>query len=321
MPQKKLLIVESDPNLASQLENGLNDSFEILIALSGSDGLKSAKENKPEIIVLDFILPKMNGFQLTTELKKDPSFTQTKLFLLTDNEEVGKKFVDQFKISGYFTKPYKPDVIVNSIKKNLGVSSTLKKPELEPELTVTPEEDSLEFLEQIFSEVSSDETMEPTSETIPFLEEKPEKEEVTEVLDLDDDSNNVPVDKEATIIEPASVSSKPTPGISEEESDDDDFDSGLEEFNPEDLGVLDEIFSEVDELLPDESSTPAPVKKAPASVPSQPEPVKEEVHATEPEKGKETETEPSLEPELIPEPELLSEEELESVGDLTDIET
>ena len=71
MNKKKILIIEDDEILSKTLRDFLSaDGFEVAIASNGETGLKIAEEKNPDLIVLDIILPKKDGYEVIKELKK-----------------------------------------------------------------------------------------------------------------------------------------------------------------------------------------------------------------------------------------------------------
>ncbi|MEA3464072.1 MAG: response regulator [Patescibacteria group bacterium] len=98
MPKKKkILIVEDDQIISSMYKTKLEaDSFEVLIADNGADGLKLAKEQMPGIVMLDIILPQLDGFSVLEALKKNQATKNIPVVMLTnlgtDEDKVkGKK--------------------------------------------------------------------------------------------------------------------------------------------------------------------------------------------------------------------------------------
>lgn len=74
---KKILIVEDDKNFLWVLKQNLTaKGFVVVFAQDGQEGLKKAKEEKPDLILLDILLPKMDGIEMAKELKKQGSKTQ-----------------------------------------------------------------------------------------------------------------------------------------------------------------------------------------------------------------------------------------------------
>ncbi len=82
-----ILIVEDEPTLQKALSVALErEGYEIKSALEGELGLKLAKDVKPNLILLDLILPKMDGFEILEELKKDEVTKEIPVIILTNLE-------------------------------------------------------------------------------------------------------------------------------------------------------------------------------------------------------------------------------------------
>lgn len=96
------------------------EGFKVSTASDGLDGINKAKEIKPDIILLDFVMPKMNGFQVCRILQKDEKLRQIPVILVTSKgDKVGDKFVDQLGVTGYITKPFQPEELVSKIHQTL----------------------------------------------------------------------------------------------------------------------------------------------------------------------------------------------------------
>lgn len=85
----RILFIEDETTLQKTLSAILKDQgFEVASAFDGETGLALAREKKPNIILLDLILPKMDGFGVLTELKKDPGLKDVPVIVLTNLEAV-----------------------------------------------------------------------------------------------------------------------------------------------------------------------------------------------------------------------------------------
>jgi DNA-binding response OmpR family regulator len=86
--KKKILIIEDDAILNRALQDFLlkheSQAFEASGASNGDEGVRFAKERKPDLIILDIILPKKDGFEVLTEIKADPEIKETPVILLTN---------------------------------------------------------------------------------------------------------------------------------------------------------------------------------------------------------------------------------------------
>lgn len=85
MEKKKILIIEDDSILQKALQEFLiAEGFETLSALDGEEGVKIGKEKKPDLILLDIILPKMDGYEVLKAMKSDESTKNIPIILLTN---------------------------------------------------------------------------------------------------------------------------------------------------------------------------------------------------------------------------------------------
>lgn len=85
MESKKILIVEDDPILQKAIQEYLSsDGFEVLAASNGEEGVRFALDEIPDLILLDIILPKKNGFEVIKEIKESPKTKNIPVILLTN---------------------------------------------------------------------------------------------------------------------------------------------------------------------------------------------------------------------------------------------
>ncbi len=87
---KKILFIEDEPNLQKTMEKILvQEGFEILGALDGEKGLELIKKEKPDLILLDLILPKKDGFEVLKEMKENEELKNIPVIVLTNLEGMG----------------------------------------------------------------------------------------------------------------------------------------------------------------------------------------------------------------------------------------
>lgn len=85
----KILVIEDDPFLNKVYMNKLSqEGFVVSTAMDGLSGLEKAREQKPSLVVLDVILPKMNGFEVLEELKKDPAVKHIPVIIISNLGQV-----------------------------------------------------------------------------------------------------------------------------------------------------------------------------------------------------------------------------------------
>jgi DNA-binding response OmpR family regulator len=114
---KKLLIVDDEPHIRLLLEQTLEEledhDVEILTATNGLDALETIRSEKPNLVFLDVMMPKMNGYEVCQQIKGDPTLSDVYIIMLTAK---GQEFDrDRGKDVGadiYMTKPFDPDEIL-----------------------------------------------------------------------------------------------------------------------------------------------------------------------------------------------------------------
>lgn len=121
--KKSILLVEDDEFLAELYATKLNlEGFEVSLAVDGEKGLKLAKEMNPDLILLDIILPKKDGFEVLKVLKSDARLKKIPVILLTNlsqKDEVQKGLdlgANDYLIKAHFM----PSEVVKKIKHTIG---------------------------------------------------------------------------------------------------------------------------------------------------------------------------------------------------------
>jgi DNA-binding response OmpR family regulator len=81
---KRILIVEDEPNIVISLEFLMKrEGFEVEVAADGEAALKAVAERAPDLVLLDIMLPKINGFEVCQKLRADPRWRGVKIVMLT----------------------------------------------------------------------------------------------------------------------------------------------------------------------------------------------------------------------------------------------
>ncbi len=120
----KVLLVEDEEMLAEMYSTKFSmEGWQVTKAFDGAEGLAAAKKSMPDIILLDIIMPRMDGFAVLKELKADPKLKDVPVVLLTnlgqdDDVAKGKKL----GATDYFVKAdHTPAEVVEKVKTTLGV--------------------------------------------------------------------------------------------------------------------------------------------------------------------------------------------------------
>ncbi len=137
---KKILLVDDEVDILEFLKYNLEqDNFEVLVSTNGKDALKQISQN-PDLIVLDIMMPEMDGFELYQQIKKNKVYQDIPIIFLTaksgETDEI--KGLD-LGASDYIQKPISPKKLIARIKSNLRkIAQTDKKTEESKELIIGP---------------------------------------------------------------------------------------------------------------------------------------------------------------------------------------
>ena len=120
---KKILIVDDDPAVRKVLSTRLvNDRFQIVEAGDGSSGIALAKQEHPDLILLDIRMPLEDGIQVYAALRQDPSTRDIPIIFLTALSGGMNPLKDPNPKKSYwmFGKPYQPERLMKAIREALG---------------------------------------------------------------------------------------------------------------------------------------------------------------------------------------------------------
>ncbi|THB68690.1 MAG: response regulator [Desulfovibrio sp.] len=125
--RKKLLIVEDELHIRTLLEQVLEDledefNVEVLTAPDGEEGLRIIRDERPQAVFLDIMMPKMNGYEVCSAVKDDPELKDTIIVLLTaKGQEADRKKGLEIGAYDYMTKPFDPDEVMELAKELLQI--------------------------------------------------------------------------------------------------------------------------------------------------------------------------------------------------------
>jgi len=119
---KKILIVDDETFLVKVITDRLQaNNYEVISAADGQEGLEKARTEKPDLIILDLMLPKMDGYQVCRMLKFDKRFQTVPIILFTARaQESDIKTGEEAGADAYLVKPFDPNVLLDKIKELLG---------------------------------------------------------------------------------------------------------------------------------------------------------------------------------------------------------
>lgn len=126
MADEKVLIVDDEEHIVELLQfNLVNAGYKVITANNGLDALKKVKENKPDLLLLDLMLPGMDGLDVCKEIKRDKETSKTSIIMLTaKSEELDKILGLELGADDYITKPFSIRELLARVKAVLRRSSS-----------------------------------------------------------------------------------------------------------------------------------------------------------------------------------------------------
>ena len=133
MDEFKILIVDDEPDILEFLEyNLVREGYEVLTASDGEEALRLAEKEHPDLIILDIMMPRMDGVEVCRQLRSRPEFDNTVIAFLTAREEDYSQ-IAALDVGGddYITKPIRPRVFISRVNALMRRSERLKTEEVE----------------------------------------------------------------------------------------------------------------------------------------------------------------------------------------------
>jgi two-component system, OmpR family, alkaline phosphatase synthesis response regulator PhoP len=122
MPQK-ILVVDDEPNLRELVKAILDiEGYDVITAEDGPHGIKAIEEQKPDLVLLDMMMPGMTGREVCERVRKNPKTAKIKIIFLTVAKfsELGKGVLEKMDVLDYITKPFDNQDLISRVKKAVG---------------------------------------------------------------------------------------------------------------------------------------------------------------------------------------------------------
>ena len=117
----RILIVDDEADLVSVLRIGLEiEGFEVMAASDGEEGLRKAREDRPDLVVLDLMLPKLDGYRVCRALKFDERYRGLPIVILSARSgEQDRRLAFDMGADAFVSKPYDMAALVKLIRARL----------------------------------------------------------------------------------------------------------------------------------------------------------------------------------------------------------
>ena len=122
MKEKKILIVDDEPNIVMSLEYAFKKKdFEVFIARDGTEALEISDREKPDLILLDIMMPEMDGYETLKRVRGNKDLSHTKVvFLSAKSKEKDMEKGLKMGAGSYMTKPFSIKKVISDIEDLLG---------------------------------------------------------------------------------------------------------------------------------------------------------------------------------------------------------
>jgi DNA-binding response OmpR family regulator len=124
----KILIVDDEPHLRTLIQQTLEDledeGVDLLTASNGEDALETIRAEQPNLVLLDVMMPKKNGFDVCYAVKKELGLSHIHIILLTaKGQEFDRQRGEEVGADLYMTKPFDPDALIAKARSILGLTA------------------------------------------------------------------------------------------------------------------------------------------------------------------------------------------------------
>jgi two-component system, OmpR family, alkaline phosphatase synthesis response regulator PhoP len=120
MDKKTILIADDEPSIRLTVMRMLDKDYVVLEATNGEDAVEIAREQKPDLIFMDLMMPEMDGYAACSLIKADQATKMIPVVILTAiGHEFNKKFAAEMGADGYITKPFTVQELMGVISSRL----------------------------------------------------------------------------------------------------------------------------------------------------------------------------------------------------------
>jgi twitching motility two-component system response regulator PilH len=121
MMSRTILVVEDSPTEMQIVKNALQSrGYNVITAANGEEGIEKAHRERPQLVVLDIILPGKNGYQVCRDLKSSPDTKDVPVIILTSKNQESDRFWGMKQgADAYLTKPWREDELLATVARHL----------------------------------------------------------------------------------------------------------------------------------------------------------------------------------------------------------
>ena len=121
---KKVLLADDEERILGLVKAtlGIDTRYEIILASDGQEALDACRKEMPDLVFLDLLMPKMDGYQVCREIKQSPETSAIKVVMLTAMaQEADRRTALKVGADYYMTKPFSPTALLSKVEEMLGL--------------------------------------------------------------------------------------------------------------------------------------------------------------------------------------------------------
>lgn len=121
MSERKVLVVDDEVNIIQIMEFSIGaEGYDVVTAANGEEAISKARKEQPNLIILDIMMPKVDGYEVCRVLKRDPLTKRIPVILLTaKGREIDKRLGYEVGASDYVVKPFSPSQLIDKVNSYL----------------------------------------------------------------------------------------------------------------------------------------------------------------------------------------------------------
>ena len=120
IPGKRILLVDDDQAILDSMRETLSArGYEVLVGRDGEQGMKLARESRPDLVVLDMMMPRRSGYSVLERIRRDDPLP-TRVIMITANESIRhRQYAERLGVNDYLRKPFSMDQLLERIEVQL----------------------------------------------------------------------------------------------------------------------------------------------------------------------------------------------------------
>lgn len=144
MAGERIVVIDDSPTIIKMVQLILSRAgYAIEAADDGEAGLQAIRRQRPDLVLLDYMMPRLNGYQVCRELAADPELSSVPVVLMSaKGDQVGERFVKMAGVVDYVTKPFPPEALREIVLRALGTSRPGAMPQGTIDEALEPSEDA-----------------------------------------------------------------------------------------------------------------------------------------------------------------------------------